>query len=98
MELPGGDRARAGALLAESKALLQKAHPDAKTDAWRYAVWDTVNAGLLAANGDTAAAMSTLAAAQKVIDARFGPTSYYSQFVRTRLKTLEKTSTGRVAS
>jgi tetratricopeptide (TPR) repeat protein len=98
MELPGGDRARAGALLTESKALLQKAHPDAKTDAWRYAVWDTVNAGLLAANGDTAAAMSTLTAAQKVIDARFGPTSFYGQIVRSRLKTLEKTSSGKVAS
>jgi tetratricopeptide (TPR) repeat protein len=98
MELPGGDRARAGVLLAESKALLQKAHPDAKTDAWRYAVWDMVNAGLVAANGDTAAAISMLAAAQTVIDARFGPTSYYSQLVKSQLKTLEKTSSGKVAS
>jgi tetratricopeptide (TPR) repeat protein len=90
IELSGGDRARAAALLTESKALLQKAHPDAKADAWRYAVWDTVNAGLLAANGDTGTAVSTLTAAQKVIEARFGANGLYSQLARDRMKTIQK--------
>ncbi len=97
LDLAGGDRTRAAALLAESKALLQKAHPDAKTDAWRYAVWDTANA-LLAANGDAAGAMSRILAAQKVIDDRFGPTSFYGQLVRTRLKMIERLASGRSAS
>ena len=52
IELADGNLARATELLAESKALLQKAHPDSSADAWRYAVWDSVNAQLLAANGD----------------------------------------------
>jgi tetratricopeptide (TPR) repeat protein len=89
IELARGDRARASALLSESKALLQKAHPDTKTDAWRYSVWNMVNAGLLAANGDSAAATNALVGAEKVIDARFGLMGFYSQLVRTRLRKLQ---------
>lgn len=97
IELSGGDQARIPALLSESKALLQKAYPDTKADAWRYAVWDTVNAELLAANGDAAAATSTLVGAEKVIDARFGPTSFYGQLVRSRLQMVGKSPSSRSA-
>jgi tetratricopeptide (TPR) repeat protein len=98
LELARDDRARASALLAESKALLQKAHPDTNADAWRYAVWDSVNAGLLAANGEEAKATRTLVAAQKVLDDRFGPNSLYSQLVRRQLLVVEKSSPDRKGS
>jgi tetratricopeptide (TPR) repeat protein len=98
LNLADGDRARASALLSESKALLQKAHPDTKADAWRYAVWDTVNAGLLAANGDAAGAMSTIVAAQKVLDDHFGSASFYGQLVRNRLKMIERSASRRSSS
>ncbi len=72
IELATGNPARAAALLAESKVLLQKAHPESPADAWRYAVWDAANAQLLSANGDPASAARTLVAAQAVIIQRFG--------------------------
>jgi tetratricopeptide (TPR) repeat protein len=84
IELANGNRMRAAALLAESKALLQKAHPENPSDAWRYAVWDLVNAQLLAVNGDSAAAASILAAAQKILARRFGETGFYSLLAKRR--------------
>jgi tetratricopeptide (TPR) repeat protein len=84
LELANGNPTRAAALLAESKALLQKAHPEGPADAWRYAVWDSVNAQLLAANGDSAAAANVLAAAQKVLARRFGETGFYCMLAKRR--------------
>jgi Tetratricopeptide repeat len=84
IELADGNRTRAAALLAESKLLLQKAHPESASDAWRYAVWDSVNAQLLAANGDYAAAASLLAAAQRILARRFGETGFYSLLAKRR--------------
>jgi tetratricopeptide (TPR) repeat protein len=84
IELAVGDRLKAAALLAESKALLEKAHPNAATDAWRYAVWDAVEAQLLAANGDAAAAQSMLFAAQKIIIQRFGAGGFYNLLAQRR--------------
>ena len=84
IELAGGDQSRAAALLTESKLLLLKAHPDVTADAWRYAVWDSVNAQLLAANGDFATAASVLDSAQKVLTRRFGETGLYSLLTRRR--------------
>jgi tetratricopeptide (TPR) repeat protein len=78
LEIATGNKARASMLLAESKALLQKSYPNDSTTAWRYAIWDSVNAELLAANGDMAKASRTLAAAQVVINKRFGSNGFYS--------------------
>ncbi len=84
IELASGNRDRAAALLTESKALLQKAHPDSAADAWRYAVWDSVNAQLLAADGDSAAAAKVLQAAQKTLALRFGESGFYCQIAKRR--------------
>jgi tetratricopeptide (TPR) repeat protein len=84
IELSTGHRDRAAELLAESKSLLQKAHPAEPTEAWRYAVWDSVNAQLLAANGDYATAANLLDAAQKVLTRRFGESGLYSLLTRRR--------------
>ncbi len=84
IELANGNRERAAALLAESKTLLQKAHPNGPGDAWRYAVWDLMNAQLLATNGDLAVAASTLAAAQKILVRRFGENGFYSLLAKRR--------------
>jgi tetratricopeptide (TPR) repeat protein len=84
IELASGNRTRAAALLMESKALLQKAHPDSSADAWRYAVWDSVNAQLLAADGDTAAAARILEAAQRILTRRFGEGGFYCQLAKRR--------------
>ena len=84
IELTDGNLARAAALLGESRDLLQKAHPESTSEAWRYAVWDSVKAQLLAANGDPAAAASLLAAARSIIARRFGETGFYSVLAKRR--------------
>jgi ATP/maltotriose-dependent transcriptional regulator MalT len=84
IELANGNLPRAAALLAESKTLLQKAHPESPADAWRYAVWDAANAQLLAANGDSASAAKTLFAAQAVIIQRFGTKGFYNMLAQRR--------------
>jgi tetratricopeptide (TPR) repeat protein len=84
IELANGNRSRAAALLAESKSLLQKIHPNVTADAWRYAVWDAVNAQLLVANGNSAAAASMLATAQPVIVQRFGAAGFYNLLAKRR--------------
>jgi tetratricopeptide (TPR) repeat protein len=83
VELAKGHFARAAELLTESKSLLQKAHPQESADAWRYAVWDAVNAQLLAVNGDSGAAVA-LAAAQRIIVQRFGPNGFYNLLAKRR--------------
>ena len=84
LELSSGNRDRARALLVESKALLQKAHPEGPADAWRYAVWDSVNAQLLATDGDSAAAARILDAAQRILTRRFGEDGFYCQLAKRR--------------
>jgi tetratricopeptide (TPR) repeat protein len=93
LAIANGDVSRTATLLARSKELLQKAHPQSPSEAWRYSIWDIVNAQLLAAKGDTVAAIQTLNAAEKVIDERFGSVSYYGQLVRKQLVLVGK-STG----
>jgi tetratricopeptide (TPR) repeat protein len=85
IELANGNRTRAAALLTESRALLEKAHPAGPGDEWRYAVWDLVNAQLLASNGENAAARTDCAAAQKVLERRFGESGFYSLLAKRRL-------------
>ncbi|MGB6486051.1 MAG: tetratricopeptide repeat protein [Steroidobacteraceae bacterium] len=94
LAIRNGDVSRGTILLARSKLLLQKAHPQSPSEAWRYAVWDIVNAQLLAAQGDTASAAKILNAAEKVIDGRFGAISYYGQRVRKQLTLIAKAAGG----
>lgn len=84
IELAAGNRLKAATLLTEARTLLEKAHPDTATDAWRYAVWDAVNAQLLAANGDVVEANRTLSAAQKIIVQRFGTSGFYNLLAQRR--------------
>ena len=90
-ELKTGNRDKAAALLHEAKDLLEKAHPRSDTDAWRYAVWDSVNAQLIATTGDVSGAHQALAAAQPVIIARFGPNGFYSLLAKRRELAIGKT-------
>jgi tetratricopeptide (TPR) repeat protein len=92
--LASGDLTQTADLLSRSKDLLQKLHPQSPSEAWRYAVWDVVNAQLLATKGDVATATATLNAAQKVIDSRFGPASYYGKMVEEQLTRIEKPAAG----
>jgi tetratricopeptide (TPR) repeat protein len=84
IELAKGDRLKAAALLTEAKALLEKAHPRTAKDAWRYAVWDAVNAQLLAANGDVAGAEQALSAARPIIIQRFGEKGFHNLLANRR--------------
>jgi tetratricopeptide (TPR) repeat protein len=90
IELSAGDQARAASLLAESKELLTKAHPYSQSEAWRYAVWDMGDARLAAARGDGAGALKVVAAAEKVIDARFGAASFYGEQAQDELKQFQR--------
>jgi tetratricopeptide (TPR) repeat protein len=76
----------AAAQLAESRRLLEAQFPIATHPAeqWRYSLWETVNAELLASEGDFAAARRTIAAAQPVIVERFGAGGFHSMLVRRR--------------
>jgi tetratricopeptide (TPR) repeat protein len=84
MELAHGNREKASALLLEAEMLLQKAYRQIAPNAWRYAVWNAVNAQLLAANGDFLGAERALAAAQAIIVKRFGPNGFYSLLAKRR--------------
>jgi tetratricopeptide (TPR) repeat protein len=87
--LHNGQLPRAATLLTKSKASLQDAHKNDATNAWRYAIWDSVNAELLAANGDKVGALRTLTAAGAVLQQRFGPTGLYPLLVERRLQLIQ---------
>jgi tetratricopeptide (TPR) repeat protein len=84
IELSQGNRERAATLLAESKDLLEKAHPAEPVNAWRYAVWDLVNVQLRASSGDTVSAVNDCLADTKILEQRFGKTGFYSLLARRR--------------
>ena len=94
IELANVNPTRAAGLLAESKTLLEKAHPNTPGDAWRYAVWDAVNSQLLAANGDSTAAARLLAAAQPIIVQRFGIDGFYNLLAKRRAVLIARSSRG----
>jgi tetratricopeptide (TPR) repeat protein len=81
--LTRGDRAAAARSLAEAKVLLKKAHPETPAEAWRYAVWDSANAALLA-DADSAAAAATLASAREILVRRFGENGLYTLLAKRR--------------
>jgi tetratricopeptide (TPR) repeat protein len=94
-DLRDGNADQAAAPLAESRRLLEGAFPLAQrpTEAWRYAIWDTVNAELLARQGDTAGARQLIAAARPVITQRFGATGFYTLLLQRRAQFVEEQST-----
>jgi tetratricopeptide (TPR) repeat protein len=71
-------------LLEESKKVLQRNYPTSAENAWRVAVWDSVNAELIAARGNPSAAISNLKAAEKVISDRYGPLGFYTMLAEHR--------------
>ena len=89
LALHNGDLQRAATFLTRSKASLEEAHKNDATNAWRYAVWDSVNAELLAARGDTDGALRTLVAAGALLRQRFGPTGLYPQLVERRVERIK---------
>jgi eukaryotic-like serine/threonine-protein kinase len=99
LALRDGDTNRAAAALAESRRLLEATFPIAEhpTEGWRYALWDTVNAQLLAHQGDPVAARRTIAAAIPVIVQRFGPTGFYSLLAHRRAQMIEDSLVARPA-
>jgi tetratricopeptide (TPR) repeat protein len=90
LELASGNLERAAALLVESKVVLLEAHPASEPNAWRYAVWDAVNARLTAAKGDVSTAERALLAAQNIIRNRFGANGFYTLRVQREMQQLEK--------
>jgi tetratricopeptide (TPR) repeat protein len=94
LELALGNPHRAAELLVDSRARLEKMHPDKVADAWRYAVWESANAQLLAANGEYAAAGRSLAAAQPVIIRRFGADGFYNLLAKRRAQLIAKPGKG----
>ena len=90
----GGRADRAAAPLAEARRLLESRFPLAERagEAWRYAIWDTVNAELLAYQGDDASARRLIDAARPLIIQRFGPTGFYSLLIERRAKFVEEQS------
>ena len=95
LDITHGARDQATALLNESKDLLQQGHADAKANAWRYAIWNTVNAELLAVNGDSASAMKLLASAEEIIVQRFGVDGFYNLLAKQRASFIANEGTGK---
>jgi tetratricopeptide (TPR) repeat protein len=92
LDLARGDAVGAAAHLDESKKLLEQTYGRDGGNLWRYAVWDTVDAELLAKRGDLATARSTIAAARKIIVQRFGAGGFYSLQADRRARAIEDSS------
>ena len=80
----------APALLDEARRLLQTRYPLATDPAeqWRYAVWDSVNANLLALEGRPDEARAAIARARAVLTKRFGVQGFYVQRLEERAKSM----------
>jgi tetratricopeptide (TPR) repeat protein len=91
IELRDGDADRTPTDLAESRRLLETAFPLAThpSEAWRYAVWDTVNAEWLARTGDALEARRAIDSALPVITARFGRNGFYLVLAEQRSQFVE---------
>jgi len=93
IEMENGHIDSAAASLAESRRLLEATFPLATrpAEAWRYAVWNTVNAELLARKGDSAGARRAIKDALPAIAQRFGVTGFYSVLGQRRSVDVEDT-------
>jgi len=96
VELAQGRSTQAAALLAESRRLLEKNHPLGKggNNAWRYALWNVVDAGVLAAAGAGAGAGAgakrSLNEARGPILLRFGDSGFYTALLRRRAEQVDR--------
>ena len=81
-------------LLAEAHQRLQSRYPLAKgpAEAWRYAVWESVDAALLAQQANPAQARELFARARKVLLQRFGAKSFYVARLDQRASAVEQKS------
>ncbi len=94
LALRDGNGERAAACLAESRRLLEAAYPLAQhpAETWRYAIWNTVYAELLARERNLATARTTMATALPIIAQRFGATGFYSLLAHRRAQWIEERS------
>ena len=92
LALKDGDVAHATAALAESRRLLEANFPLAEhpTERWRYALWDSVDALVLAQQGDLAQARRKISDACPIIERRFGSMGFYSLLARRRAQLIEQ--------
>ena len=92
LALRDGDVAHATAALAESRRLLEANFPltEHPTETWRYALWDSVDAIVLAQQGDLAQARRKISDASPVIERRFGSMGFYSLVARRRAQLIEE--------
>jgi tetratricopeptide (TPR) repeat protein len=83
-----GTAVDAAGALAEARGLLTAAFPlsEHPTEAWRYAIADTVTAELLATQGDISTAQTLMVSAQPVIERRFGPDGFFSLLFHRRMQ------------
>jgi hypothetical protein len=90
--MTGSHWERASALLDEARRRLETAYPLAErpTEAWRYAIWDTVDAELLAHQGDAAAARKKITAAVPLLTKRFGAKGFYVLLADRRSRLVEQ--------
>jgi hypothetical protein len=95
VELRADRMERAPALLTESRRLLQAAFPaqQQSTESWRYAILDTVEAELIAHQGDAATARRKLASALPIIEQRFGRSGFQSLLAQRRVQFVETKAT-----
>ncbi|MBS0367284.1 MAG: tetratricopeptide repeat protein [Proteobacteria bacterium] len=85
-----GDVTTADANLREARELLIARYPPAdpapdRPEAWRYAVFENVQAQSLVAHGDATGARALLLKARGVLQQRFGETGYYPLRIAQRL-------------
>jgi hypothetical protein len=66
---------------------IDRDHPE---EAWRYAIWESVNAQTFALHGDVAGARAAIAKAQPVIEARFGKAGFHSLMSQQRAHSIEQ--------
>jgi serine/threonine protein kinase/tetratricopeptide (TPR) repeat protein len=94
-----GNAAGAAVALAESRRLLEAAYPIDRYpgDAWRYALWDTVEAEFRSANGDSPAGTARLAAVLPMITARFGKTGFNSLLALRRAEFAARAGSSRTS-
>jgi tetratricopeptide (TPR) repeat protein len=92
LALESGHADQAAAALAESRRLLEAAYPLTRNpgEAWRYALWDTVNAKFLAQRGDSKSAKRIVDAALPVIERRFERNGFNSLLARRRAQAVAR--------
>jgi tetratricopeptide (TPR) repeat protein len=86
IDLADGRAADAGPLLSEARALLEARYPPGKDPStqWRYAVWESVNANLLALQQHPAEAQAAFAHARAELVKRFGADGFYVRRLEQR--------------